>query len=102
MKVEIEVKQTSVTYSDTLKITGISYSTTLPTSIPPEDALQIFKQFITDKMQHPVQVGNSGNKVIGKLASLTEDKVQQHYCFSINGMPKLMDERFTITVDIDM
>lgn len=101
MKVEIEVKQTSVTYSDTLKITGISYSTTLPTSIPPEDALQIFKQFITEKMQQTVGV-NGGNKIIGKLASLTEDKVQQHYCFSINGMPKLMDERFTITVDIDM
>lgn len=101
MKVEIEVKQTSVTYSDTLKITGISYSTTLPTSIPPEDALQIFKNFITDKMQQTVGV-NGGNKIIGKLASLTEDKVQQHYCFSINGMPKLMDERFTITVDIDM
>lgn len=101
MKVEVEVKQTSVTYSDTLKITGISYSTTLPTSIPPEDALQIFKNFITDKMQQTVGV-NGGNKIIGKLASLTEDKVQQHYCFSINGMPKLMDERFTITVDIDM
>lgn len=101
MKVEIEVKQTSVTYSDTLKITGISYSTTLPTSIPPEDALQIFKNFITDKMQQTVGV-NGGNKIIGKLASLTEDKVQQHYCFSLSGMPKLMDERFTITVDIDM
>lgn len=102
MKVEIEVKQTSVTYSDTLKITGISYSTTLPTSIPPEDALQIFKKFITEKMQQTVKAGNGGNKVIGKLASLTEDKVQQHYCFSISGMPKLMDERFTIAVEIDM
>ena len=101
MKVEIEVKQTSVTYSDTLKITGISYSTTLPTSIPPEDALQIFKNFITDKMQQTVSV-NGGNKIIGKLSSLTEDKIQQHYCISLSGMPKLMDERFTITVDIDI
>lgn len=101
MKVEIEVKQTSVTYNDTLKITGISYSTTLPTSIPPEDALQIFKQFITDKMQQTVSV-NGGNKIIGKLASITEDKMQQHYCFSLSGMPKLMDEHFIITVDIDM
>ena len=101
MKLEIEVKQTSVTYSDTLKITGISYSTTLPTNIPPEDALQIFKDFITDKMQQTISV-NGGNKIIGKLASLTEDKVQQHYCFSVNGMPKLMDERFTITVKIDI
>ena len=101
MKLEIEVKQTSVTYSDTLKITGISYSTTLPTNIPPEDALQIFKDFITDKMQQTISV-NGCNKIIGKLASLTEDKVQQHYCFSVNGMPKLMDERFTITVNIDI
>lgn len=101
MKVEIEVRQTSVTYSDTLKIKGISYSTTLPTNIPPEDALQIFKQFITEKMQQTVSV-NGGNKIIGKLASITEDKMQQHYCFSINGMPKLMDERFIIEVDIDI
>lgn len=101
MKLEIEVRQTSVTYSDTLKITGISYSTTLPTSIPPEDALQVFKDFITDKMQQTISV-NGGNKIIGKLASLTEDKVQQHYCFSLSGMPKLIDERFTITVNIDI
>lgn len=101
MKVEIEVKQTSVTYSDTLKIKGISYSTTLPTSIPPEDALQVLKKFVTEKMQQTISV-NGGNKIIGKLASLTEDKVQQHYCFSLSGMPKLIDERFTITVEIDM
>lgn len=97
MKTEVEVKQTSVTRDDRLRITHISYSTTLPTQIEPAIALEIIDNDIVQK--HLKHIGE-GNRPIGKLVSFTEDKVQQRYCFSISGQPKRTDEAFIVEVDV--
>lgn len=96
MKVEVEVKQTSVTRDDRLRITHISYSTTLPTSIEPAMALEI----IDNDIVKPYFVQMVDRHNVGKLVSFTEDKVQQRYCFSISGQPKRTDEEFTVEVDV--
>lgn len=97
MKTEVEVKQTGVFRDDRLRITHISYSTTLPLSIEPAMALEIIDNDIIQK--HLKHIGE-GNRPIGKLAGLVEDKAQQRYCFSISGQLKRTDEEFTVEVDV--
>ena len=100
MKVEVEVKQTSVTRDNRLRITHISYSTTLPTEIEPAMALEIIDNYIVQPyFVHRIPYGNV-SKEVGKLVSFTEDKVQQRYCFSISGQPRCSDEAFTVEVDV--
>lgn len=96
MKTEVEVKQTSVTRDDRLRITHISYSTTLPTSIEPAMALEI----IDNDIVKPYFVQMVDRRNVGKLVSFTEDKVQQRYCFSVSGQPRCTDEAFTVEVDV--
>lgn len=96
MKVEVEVKQTSVTRDNRLRITHISYSTTLPTEIEPAMALEIIDNYIVQ----PYFVQMIDRRNVGKLVSFTEDKVQQRYCFSINGQPRCTDEAFIVEVDV--
>jgi hypothetical protein len=95
MKVEVEVKQTCVTRDNRLRITHISYSTTLPTEIEPAMALEIIDNYIVQP--YLVQIDRRN---VGKLVSFTEDKVQQRYCFSISGQPRCSDEAFTVEVDV--
>lgn len=95
MKVEVEVKQTSVTRDNRLRITHIAYSTTLPTEIEPAMALEIIDNYIVQP--YLVQIDRRN---VGKLVSFTEDKVQQRYCFSISGQPRCSDEAFTVEVDV--
>lgn len=96
MKVEVEVKQTSVTRDNRLRITHIAYSTTLPTEIEPAMALEIIDNYIVQ----PYFVQMIDRRNVGKLVSFTEDKVQQRYCFSISGQPRCSDEAFTVEVDV--
>lgn len=96
MKVEVEVKQTSVTRDNRLRITHISYSTTLPTEIEPAMALEIIDNYIVQ----PYFVQMIDRRNVGKLVSFTEDKTQQRYCFSISGQPRCTDEAFTVEVDV--
>lgn len=96
MKVEVEVKQTSITRDDKLRITHISYSTTLPTEIEPAMALEI----IDNDIVKPYFVQMVDRRNVGKLVSFTEDKVQQRYCFSISGQPRCTDEEFTVDIDV--
>lgn len=100
MNVTVDVKQTSVTRDEMLRITHISYSTTLPTTIEPEMALEIIdNDIVKPYFVHRIPTGN-GSREVGKLVSFTEDKVQQRYCFSISGQPRCTDDSFIIEVDV--
>lgn len=100
MIINLLVETMSITYDDKGHISSVSYSTTLSTDIPVEEALQIISfEVVARYLSHTERV-NGANKPYGRLSSITEDKGQERYCFSISGAPKTLQETFELEIEI--
>ena len=91
---DVIIKMMCISYNPkTLKMENVSYSTTIPTDIPIDTAVDIITHFISDELLWTENTGNR-TKTNGKLVSITADVSGNMYCFSISGQPKKPDKEF--------
>lgn len=101
MKTEIIVTQMSINYDKKLNISSVSYSTTIPTSVPLELACDIIQSIVNSTFYYTVNVNNA-NRSRGTLEGITEDVGQEHYCFSVGNNPKNIDKKeLVFSIDLD-
>ncbi len=84
---EIKATLTAIYYDDKERMTGLSYNTTIPTSLPISIANEIIYDIVESNLSHIENVNGSPKKY-GKLSGVTANLTQECYCFSVTGTPR--------------
>ena len=95
---EVKATLTAIMYDDKQRVRGVSYNTTIPTSLPIEVASEIISDMVKLYLTHTEKI-NGTLKMCGRLSGITASLTQECYSFSVDGQPKQLLE--TITYDYD-
>lgn len=95
---EVKATLTAIMYDDKQRVRGVSYSTTIPTSLPISISTEIISDMIKLHLSHVEKI-NGTSKIYGRLSGITANLTQECYSFSVDGQPRQLLEKIIYDYD---